>query len=124
MKKDGILRGGEPESHYPQGWINPTIVAETHPIFSVQRNGDVIFRRVTPNEFRFLKMQEKWFGKAGFNVWRWRGTLRRPEAPEKENVKVSKRIAERLARLVLRPARKPAMGLVGARVRLRRLRRR
>ncbi len=120
MKRFGILKGGQPETKYPPDWINPTIVAETHPLFSIQRNGDVIFRRVTKKEFVLLKVQQKLIGKAGLNVWRWRGTLRRPEAPEVERAKLSERMKQLLARLkpIRRPRTTPAFAPVLARKKL------
>ncbi len=117
MKTHGILQPSF-EKEYPPKWLNPTVVAETHPIFSVQANGDVVFRRVTPKEFKLLKMQDRWIGKAGLNVWRWRGTLRKPQAPETEQNRFTERlraIAERVRRIRL-PGRKPVPQYARARL--------
>lgn len=116
MKKFGVLVV-KAERNYPPDWLNPTIVAQTHPIFSVTRNGDIIFRRVTPLEFKLLKAQEGWRGKAGLNIsgdprkliWRWRGTLRKPLAPEVERKRVSERIREWTTKWKPVRARKPAL---------------
>ncbi|MDD5163730.1 MAG: hypothetical protein PHD95_06005 [Candidatus ainarchaeum sp.] len=120
-KTFGLLQT-QNEKAYPPDWINPAVVAETHPIFSVTRNGDIIFRRVTPLEFKLLKAQEGWRGKAGLNVsldprkllWRWRGTLRKPKAPEVECRKVSERLRQLLERMkpvrVPKPALQPVTG--------------
>lgn len=116
MKMFGILQT-KFEKEYPSDWLNPTIVADTHPIFSVQANGDIIFRRATPKEMSLLKAQEKWVGKAGLNVWRWRGVLRRPEAPETERARFRERFAEIVGRLPER-RREPALGFVPVRKKL------
>lgn len=108
MDKYGVLQTHS-EKEYPPGWLNPTMVAETHPIFSVQGNGDIIFRRVTRKEFWLLKRQEKWIGKAGVNLWRWRGTLRKPLAPEVERQKTWERVRKAVRRLAPSPLPRPAL---------------
>lgn len=118
-KKFGLLQT-QNEKEYPTDWINPATVAQTHPIFSVTRNGDVIFRRVTPLEFKLLKAQEGWRGKTGLNVsvdprkllWRWRGTLRKPLAPEVERKRVLERLRGLARRYLPMPQPRPAPVLV------------
>ena len=107
MKKFGTLKAGASEKKFPPDWINPVIVSETHPIFSVQRNGDIIFRRVTRGEFWQIKKQEKWIGKLGVNPWRWRGTLRKPLAPEVERKKYFNWMRQFADRLVPKPLPSP-----------------
>ena len=117
MKKSGILKPGRTEQKYPIGWMGADVVSETHPIFSIRANGDIIFRKVTPLEFKLLKAQEGWRGKAGLNVsgdirkliWRWRGTLRKPLAPEVETKRVSERVRQWLERWKPVRARRPAL---------------
>ncbi|MDO8625609.1 MAG: hypothetical protein Q7R47_05990 [Candidatus Diapherotrites archaeon] len=130
MKDHGVLQIRF-EKDYPPGWINPTSVMETHPIFSVTQNGDIIFRRVTPKEFKLLRIQQGWRGKTGLNIsadpraliFRWRGTLRKPLAPEVESAKLKDRIKALASRL--KPIRlpKPQHAFLPARKPLLRMRR-
>ena len=54
MKEFGILRPGRIESKYPEGWLNPSIVAKTHPTFYVNWRGDLIFPKMTRTEYARL----------------------------------------------------------------------
>lgn len=81
MRKHGIIQTRF-ENKYPIEWINPTIVAETHPIFYVDRKGNAHFLKESRAEYARYSYQKAWAGKMGLNMWRWRAYLRKPEAPE------------------------------------------
>lgn len=103
LKQNGVIQT-RVEKEYPHDWDNAAAVAKTHPIFSVQRNGDIIFRKVTEKELKLLRWQEKWVGKAGLNIWRWRGTLRKPEALEIEKTHCRKYLEKLFSSLASRRA--------------------
>ena len=81
MKKVGILQT-KYEKNYPRDWLNPTIVAKTHPSFFVNWRGDLIFPKMTRTEYARYQFQKSFAGKIGLNAWRWRGYLEPPEAPK------------------------------------------
>ena len=71
------------EKNYPNDWHNPANVAKTHPVFHVKANGDLVFHQPTRMEYARLKFQQKAPVRVlGLNPWRWRETLRMPEASE------------------------------------------
>ena len=113
MKDFGILKPGRIESKYPEGWLNPSIVAKTHPVFYVKGNGDLIFPRMTRTEYARYVFQKRFPGKLGLNPWRWRAYLEPPEKPEKVSDLVNAKIKEWLA-VARRPRLKPAFGIVTA----------
>jgi hypothetical protein len=77
MNRKGIITT-EFEKLYPDRWINPTIVAQTHPIFYVQRNGDLVFMKSDRQEY-FKYRYQNTLNRA---MWRWREYLEPPTAPE------------------------------------------
>lgn len=117
MAKHGIIQT-EFEGRYPKDWINPTIVSRTHPVFDVENNGDIIFRKVTRREYLQYLMQKKWVGNYGVNTWQWRGYLAPPRAPEpvkKWAQAKLKKMLERIPRPSWRPQPVPGFGRVQAR---------
>lgn len=108
MKKFGILQT-KFEEIYPQGWINPTIVANTHPVFHVKGNGDLVFHRPTRVEYARMKFQEKLPGRLGFQPWRWRAYLQKPEAPEPVKAWAASKVREWAQTLRPVPALRPAL---------------
>ena len=87
MNKHGLLNTTA-EGNYPRDWMNPSIIAKTHPIFYVKANGDLVFIKEGNNvsfriEYARYLYQKAWAGKLGLNPWRWRTFLRPPKAPEK-----------------------------------------
>ena len=111
MKNGGIIQPGRIESKYPEGWLNPSVVAKTHPVFYVKRNGDLIFPRMTRTEYARYVFQKRLPGKLGLNPWRWRAYLKPPERPEKVTAFVNAKIKEWLA-IARRQRLKPALGIV------------
>ncbi len=107
MKEFGIMQT-KFEGDYPRDWINPTIVAKTHPTFYVKANGDVVFPSQTRIEYARYVFQKKFPGKIGLNPWRWRAYLEKPKAPAKVADIVSAKIGEWLALA----KRRPAFGIV------------
>ncbi len=67
------------EVAYPKNWINPADIARTHPIVYVNRKGDLVFLKNSRAEYYRFKYQQKF----GRSMWRWRGYLAPPAAPEK-----------------------------------------
>lgn len=114
MKGVGILKPGRIESKYPEGWLNPSTVAKTHPVFYVKGNGDLIFPKMTRTEYARFVFQKRWPGKLGLNPWRWRAYLESPERPEKVTDFVNAKIRQWLA--TMRP--KPAFGIATARTKV------
>ncbi|MFH1225045.1 MAG: hypothetical protein V1676_04540 [Candidatus Diapherotrites archaeon] len=98
MQKCGIL-ATESEGNYPRDWSNPAIVKETHPIFSVQHNGDLVFRKNSRREYLQYCIQKKWPGKFGLNPWNWRVYLKPPTAPEKIRVLAVNKLREMAAKM-------------------------
>lgn len=83
MKDHGVIQTKFEHGHgIPNGWINPTIIENTHPVFHVKANGDLVFHTPTRMEYARMKFQEKWPGKLGLQPWRWRAYLKKPEAPK------------------------------------------
>lgn len=80
-KTHGILQT-QYEHQYPNGWINPEVVARTHPIFNITINGDIVFRQVNRREYLQWMLQKGTIGKYGINPWFWRGYLEDPKASE------------------------------------------
>ena len=66
---------GESEDSYPPGWKNSSVIASTHPIFAIARNGDLIFIKPSRAERARFQYQLRFPGKVGLNFWRWRGYL-------------------------------------------------
>jgi len=81
MNTYGILQA-KYEERYPKKWLNPYVVAKTHPACYVARNGDLVFRKPTRMEYYRYLWQKKLPGKAGMHTWRWRVFLKPPEVPE------------------------------------------
>ncbi|PIN98266.1 MAG: hypothetical protein COT90_05110 [Candidatus Diapherotrites archaeon CG10_big_fil_rev_8_21_14_0_10_31_34] len=103
MKENGLLQTRF-EGHYPKDWINPSIVARTHPSFHVKGNGDIIFHKTTRTEYFRIKFQER-FKVAG---WRWRACLAPPVAPEKAREWAKQKLAEIARRIPkIKPVIKP-----------------
>ncbi len=111
MKKFGILQT-KFEGNYPRDWINPTIVANTHPIVHVKGNGDLVFLRATRAEYARYVFQKSFAGKLGLNPWRWRAYLEPPTAPKPIRAWAKQWAAELAESLV--PRRKPAFAMTGA----------
>lgn len=109
MKEFGIMQTRF-EGNYPKGWINPAIVANTHPSFYVKANGDLVFPSQTRIEYARYVFQKKFPGKMGLNPWRWRAYLEKPEAPAKVKDIVNAKIGEWIAAT----RRKPAFGMAMA----------
>jgi len=112
MKESGILQT-KFEGNYPRDWINPTIVANTHPVFFVNWKGDLIFPKMTRTEYARYVFQQKWPGKLGLNLWRWRAYLEPPKAPKTVREWAAEKAAQWAA--VLKPRPVPAFGLAKAR---------
>lgn len=112
MKKFGILQT-KFEGNYPRDWINPTTVANTHPIVYVKGNGDLVFLRATRAEYARYVFQKSFARKLGLNPWRWRAYLEPPTAPKSVR-EWAKEHAAKWAEAVTLPRRKPAFGTVKA----------
>ncbi len=79
MRSGGVLKT-KYEGHYPEGWMNPTTIAQTHPIFHVDpKTGDLIFHKETRGEYFKWQVQRKVPTSIG---WWWREYLRPPTAPQ------------------------------------------
>lgn len=110
MNKYGILQT-QHEHNYPFSWFNPTKVAETHPVFYVKGNGDIVFKKNSrPEYLRYLAQQKKVISVPGIQPWRWRAYLEPPTAPAKV-----REWARAKLRAAFRPAQQPALVPVGAR---------
>ncbi|MDO8537786.1 MAG: hypothetical protein Q7S21_02775 [archaeon] len=99
------------EKHYPDGWINPSIVGKTHPIFFVKGNGNIVFVKPTHDEyFRWKYQQHKVLGGLGLVAWRWRQEIAPPVVPVKvrewAKVRIAK-IAEKARELIPQPMPRP-----------------
>ncbi len=113
MKNVGLLQT-KFEGSYPRDWINPAIVAKTHPVFYVKANGDLVFLKPTRTEFMRYQFQKKFLGKIGLNPWRWRAYIKKPKAPKKV-WDIAKAKAIQLAETLRQP--EPAFGFVRAETR-------
>ena len=81
LNEHGIFRD-KFSNAYPDGWLNPTTVAETHPVFFVDARGNLHFLKDSRTEYARHVFQKMWAGKIGLNMWRWRVYLRPPKVPE------------------------------------------
>jgi len=111
MNQSGILQT-KFEGNYPRDWINPTIIANSHPVFYVNAKGDMVFLRNNRWEYARYVFQKSFAGKIGLNLWRWRGYLEPPKAPQPVREWAKEKALEWAGALV--PKRKPAFGMVRA----------
>lgn len=56
IKEHGLLQSGFEK--YPKGWHTTTVVSETHPIFHVKANGNLVFHPPTRQEYARMRFQE------------------------------------------------------------------
>ena len=110
INKYGLLQTTH-ERNYPRDWIKPDIVEQTHPIFYVKGNGDLVFipRGRTMEYYRMLFQKSK-MGKLGLNAWRWRVYLKPITAPQKVREWARSKLNLQLAR-VPTPATIPVRSL-------------
>ena len=78
MRDGGVLNPAF-EGHYKDGWMNPAVVAKTHPIFHVEPNGDLVFHKETRGEYLKWNIQRRFKTSA---AWWWREYLRPPAAAQ------------------------------------------
>lgn len=100
--------------HYSTEAKHADLVSQTHPIFRVNLNGDLVFLPVTRREYQQYRFQQSKFGKLGVQPWLWRGYLEPPKAPlswKKEAAQKLKEWSERV-RENWRPAPRPRPALV------------
>jgi hypothetical protein len=69
------------QKEYPEGWEKWLTIAANHPIFYVNARGDLVFLKTNRMEYARHHFQKRWPGKGGFTLWRWRGYLKPPVAP-------------------------------------------
>ena len=107
MKRFGILQPCF-EGNYPGDWINPAIVANSHPVFYVNAKGDMVFLRSNRWEYARYVFQKSFAGKIGLNLWRWRGYLEPPKAPQPVREWAKEKALEWAGALKRVPKRRPA----------------
>ena len=62
-----------PVENIPPSMRQMARLLRSHPIFSFEKNGDMVLHRPTEREKKLLARQEKLFARMGLNWWRWRG---------------------------------------------------
>lgn len=114
MKERPLIHSSA-ENKYPRDWIHASEIRRTHPIFYVRGNGDLVLVQPSRMEyFRYL-FQHEWakgkLGKNGVNMWRWRGYLEPPKAPESVKKWAREKLKKMMERMkpVARPVPRPAM---------------
>ncbi len=78
IRERGPLDSWKGKRQYPPGWDNAETIAQTHPLFHVTLNGDLIFHRTTRAEYLNYRVQKS----RGFSLGFWREPLREPDAPQ------------------------------------------
>lgn len=86
IKLHGVLQTQYEHLYAPKGFMQNWI-EKNHPIFYVKANGNLVFLRESPAEYKKYKFQKTRAGKAGLHPWRYRVYLRPPKTPEKAPVK-------------------------------------
>jgi len=104
MNKYGIIQT-KYEELYPKKWLNPAMVASTHPIFYIDQRGNLVLRKATRMEYYRYLWQQKLPGQMGFHPWRWRVYIRPPVVPEPWREWAKARLRKEMARL--KPLPKP-----------------
>jgi hypothetical protein len=84
-------------SRYPSEWRSLATIARTHPIFYVNRKGDLVFKRASEREYFYYLAQKRCPGKFGLHPWRWRVYIGPLHVPDD----VRKRAKEQLKHLRL-----------------------
>ena len=97
MNRVGVLQS-KFEGRYPRDWMNPSIISRTHPVFYVNRKGDLVFVKESRAEYYRYRFQRAFPGKLGLNFWRWRAYLRPPKVPEAWKVWAARKIKEHARR--------------------------